>query len=171
MGINETIFLGPNRGYGYPIFGVISGPISERLKCDKNEASLAEIRVEIEGLLYWRRIARDFPRNFRESRTNRWELTGPSFWTLIAAKDIPFPTQPSAISGRLKCATNEAPISAIRGQKDGRPDWWWIGHDPPMISHSARTDHWELTKPPPWALIAAKDSPFSVQFPARYRSA
>ena len=51
---------------------------------------MAEIGVRKEGLPDWRRIGRDFPRIARKSRTNHWELMGPSSCALIAAKDILF---------------------------------------------------------------------------------
>ena len=35
----------------------------------------------------WRRIGQDFPMGDRKSRTNRWGLTGPSFWAIISDRD------------------------------------------------------------------------------------
>ena len=37
----------------------------------------------------WRWAGRDFARIARKSRTNHWELEGPSFWTIIAPNAIP----------------------------------------------------------------------------------
>ena len=37
----------------------------------------------------WWRVGRDFPWVARKSRTNRWELTVPSSWPLVASKDAP----------------------------------------------------------------------------------
>ena len=93
-------------------------PISRWLKCDKNEAFVLAIRVSEEGIRDWR-VGRNFPRTPQKSRTNPWELTGPSFWTLIAAKDGLFPGSFSRpISGWLKCDKNDAFLFAIRAQKE-----------------------------------------------------
>ena len=56
----------------------------------KNEASLAAIMVQNVGLPDWRLLGRNFPRIFRESRTNHWELMVPDFWTLITDTNAPF---------------------------------------------------------------------------------
>ena len=63
-------------------------PISERLKCGKNDEFLRTISARKEVRPDWRSLVRDF---LKISRTNRWGLTAPSFRTLIAAKDILFP--------------------------------------------------------------------------------
>ena len=57
-------------------------------------AQLAATMVQKEGRPDWRRIVQDFPRIARKSRTNRWELTVTSFWTLIADMDSLFPDPP-----------------------------------------------------------------------------
>ena len=59
----------------------------------QDEATLSEIRAQIEGRQAWWRIGRDFPMIARESRTNHWGLTGPSFCTIIEANDGPFSDQ------------------------------------------------------------------------------
>ena len=66
-------------------------PISEWLECAKMEASSAAIMIQREGRLYWWRVGRDFLTIVRRSRTNHLELTGPSFWGLIATKHSLFP--------------------------------------------------------------------------------
>ena len=55
-----------------------------------NEAALAAIRGQEEGRTDWRRAGRDFSRIFRKSWANRWELTVPDYWALIAAKNASF---------------------------------------------------------------------------------
>ena len=59
---------------------------------------------------------------------------------------------------------NEESLSAIRGQKEGRPDWRWVGRDFPMIFRKSRTDRWELTVADYWAIIAAKNASFTGHF-------
>ena len=151
--------------------GLFPGPlpsaISRRVKCDKNEAFLFALRFQKEGRPDWRWVGRNFHRIARKSRTITWALTGPYFWTLISAKDGPFfgPFL-SPISGWLKCDKNEAFLFAIMAQKDGRPDWWWVGRNFPRISRKSRTNPWELMGPSSWALIAAKDGPFLGSFPS-----
>ena len=54
-----------------------------------NEESLAAIRVQNSGRQDWR-IGRNFPRIFRKSRTDHWELMAPDSRTLIAAKNASF---------------------------------------------------------------------------------
>ena len=66
-------------------------PITEWLKCAKIEAFLAAMRAREDGLPDWRRIGRDFPGNFRKSRTNRRKLRAPSSFPLIADKNGIFP--------------------------------------------------------------------------------
>ena len=70
-------------------------PISDRVKCAKIEASLSEISSQTDGRPDFRRVGRYFPRIGRKFRTNRWELTAPSFSSIIAANDSlrsdPFP--------------------------------------------------------------------------------
>ena len=56
----------------------------------QNEAPLAAIMVQKEGLPNWRWIGRDFRMIFRKSMTNRWGLTAPDFRSLIAAKNASF---------------------------------------------------------------------------------
>ena len=34
---------------------------------------------------------------------------------------------------RIKCAKIAASLIAIRALQEGRPDWWRIGHDFPMV--------------------------------------
>ena len=48
-----------------------------------NEASLAAIRYQNEGRRDRRWMGRDFPRIFRKSRPDHWDLTVSDFWTLI----------------------------------------------------------------------------------------
>ena len=60
-----------------------------------NMPFLAEIMAQKEGRPDWRRVGRDFPMNFRESRNNRW-VGVPSFGALIAAKDDIFSDPPPA---------------------------------------------------------------------------
>ena len=90
LGINETHFIGPNRGQRYPISGVISRPISGRLKCAENEASLAAIRGQNVGLPDCWRVGRNFPRISLKSRTDRWELMAPDSRSLISARNASF---------------------------------------------------------------------------------
>ena len=53
----------------------------------KNEVSLTAIMAQKPGRVKRiKRIGNDFTRIARELRTNRWELTAPAFWALIAAK-------------------------------------------------------------------------------------
>ena len=59
-----------------------------------------------------------------------------------------------------------ASLTAIGAQKEGRPDWRWVGQYSPTIARKSRTNHWGLTGPSFWALIAAKDIIFSDAFPA-----
>ena len=68
----------------------------------------------------------------RKLRTDRWELQASSFWALISAKNNLFSDPfPDRYRGRLECAKIEASLAAIRAQKEGRPEWWRIGHDSP----------------------------------------
>ena len=77
----------------------------------------------------------------------------------------------SPTSGRLKYTKkNDASLSAIRGQKEGPPDWRRAGRDFPRVARKSRTAHWGLEGPSFWALIAAKDSLFLDPFPGRYRA-
>ena len=61
--------------------------------------------------------------------------------------------------------TNRSSASAIMAQMDGRPEWWWVGHDFARISLESRTANWQLTGSSFWNLIAAIDAsifgPFS----------
>ena len=81
----------------------------------KIEASLAAISAQKEGRPGWRRAGRDFARIFRKSRTNHWELTAPSFWGIIEAKDGLFP---GSFPGRYRGGRNvpkiEASLASIR---------------------------------------------------------
>ena len=45
----------------------------------KNKASFSEIRAQNGGLPDWRLFGRNFPRIFRSSRADRWELNVPYF--------------------------------------------------------------------------------------------
>ena len=54
-------------------------------------------------------------------------------------------------------------------QKEGRPDWLWVGRDFPRTSRKYRTNNWALTATSLCTLVAAKDGLFSVPFPSRYR--
>ena len=137
-------------------------PITDRLKCAKNEASLAAIMVQREGLPDWWRIGREFPTIFRKSRTDRWELTGIPSPPLIANTDTPLSEFPIPITDRLKCAMEEASLFALRAQKEGLPDWWRIGRDFRMSFRRSMTARWELTAPSFWTLIADGDSLLSA---------
>ena len=90
---------------------------------------------------------------------------GPSLWSLIAAKDGLF-SGPFRIpiSGWLKCDKSEAFLFSILPQKEGLPDWRWVGRNFPMVPQKSRTNHWGLTGPSLWALIAAKNGLFSGPF-------
>ena len=69
-------------------FGAISIPTSGRLKCAKKEASLSAIRVQKEVSRIGGGLVAIFPGSpGNRGPINHWELTDPSFWTLIAAKD------------------------------------------------------------------------------------
>ena len=70
------------------------------------EASLAAIRARQEGRPDRRRIGRDFPTIARTSRTNRWELTGPALWALVAARDGLFSAPPQPDIGLAKMYHN-----------------------------------------------------------------
>ena len=76
---------------------------------------------------------------------------------------------PTDIEAAKNAQRNEESLAAIRGRKEGPPDWWWVGRDFPKIPRCSRPDNWELTGPSFWALLAAKDSLFSEPLPARYR--
>ena len=79
-------------------------PISDRVKCDKNEAILVAIKGRKEGRAVWRRVVRDFPNIVRKSRANRRELTAPSFWIIIAAMGILFSChfQPDIAAAKMR---------------------------------------------------------------------
>ena len=113
----------------------------------------------------WWWVGRNFPRISRNSRTNPWELTGPSFCAVIAAKDGllsgPFPVP---ISRMAKCDINEAFLFAIMTQIEGRPDCWRVGRNSPSISRKSRTGRWGLAGPSFWDLIAAKGGLFQGSF-------
>ena len=102
--INGALFLGPNRGYGFPIFGVISVPISRWANSDKNDAFLFAIMGRKEGRPDWRWIAHDFVKVCRKSWANRWELPGTSARPLIATKDSLFwcNFQPDSRSAKMR---------------------------------------------------------------------
>ena len=53
---------------------------------------------------------------------------------------------------------NEAYLAAIMAQKEGRPDWRWVGRDFPRVFRISRANHWGLTEPDYWALSAAKNA-------------
>ena len=93
------------------------GPLAGRLKCDKNEAFLAAIMAREDWRAGWR-LVRDFFKIFRKSRADRWELTAPSSWALIAAKNSSFfgYFRRSNIGGG-DYTENEAYIAAIRERK------------------------------------------------------
>ena len=56
----------------------------------------------------------------RKHRTDRWELTVPSVWPLIAAKDSLFLDQsPDRYRGDENGPKNETSLAAIRAQKEG----------------------------------------------------
>ena len=62
----------------------------------------------------------------------------------------------------------EASLAAISVQKEGRLDWWWFGHDFPMIVRKSKTNRWGLTGPSFWPLIAANNILFPDPFPVGY---
>ena len=119
-----------------------------------------------EGLPEWWWVGRDFPRIFRELRTNRWELTAPDFWTIIAATNSSFlAILGDPVSGR-KWIRNEEFLAAIRAQNAGRSDWRRTGRNFPMIFRESRADHCELTAPGCRTLITARNASFFVDFRA-----
>ena len=108
-------------------FRINSHPDIGAPKRTEIDALLAEIRAKKEGRSDRWRIGRDFTRGPRKSRPNRWELTDPYFWALIAAKDSLFLDPPRSISGRLKCAENRGILSRVCGPERGPPgltDGW-----------------------------------------------
>ena len=122
-----TLFPDPKRGYGSPITGVISRPLSGRLKMCQIEASLAEIRGREEVLLNWRRMVR----NFREILTIlcsiRLLYSQPSPRALNADKNpllmAPFRRRYPGV----RCAYVEALFfAAIRARA---VNWWFLFHD------------------------------------------
>ena len=131
----------------------------------ENEAFSAAIRGRKEGLPDWWWVGRDFPMISRKSWTNHWELTVPDYRPLIEAENASFSGHfgRSGI-GRGNDSENEASLAAIGGQKEGRPDWWWVGRDFPIISRKSRTDHCELRVPDYWDLIADANASFSGHF-------
>ena len=82
----------------------------------------------------WWWIGRNFPRIFRKSWADRWELMVPVFRTLIADRDASFFGDFREVRywGR-NGSGNEASLAATRVQIVGRPDWWWVGRDFPRI--------------------------------------
>ena len=68
LGLNGARFLGPNRGWGWSIFGVAPSPTSGRLKCADIGESLAAIRPQKEALPDLWRIGHDSPTIVRKSR-------------------------------------------------------------------------------------------------------
>ena len=90
-----------------------------------NEASLAAIRGQNVGIPDWRLVGRNFPRIFRKSWTNHWELKVPDFRTLITAKNASFFGDFGRSGTGVEMAPkNEASLAAIRVQNAGLPDWW-----------------------------------------------
>ena len=49
-------------------------------------------------------------------------------------------------------------------KKEGIPAWRRIGHEFSRIALKSRANHWELTVPSYWALIAARGSLFPGHF-------
>ena len=76
-----------------PHFLAILGDPVSGWGVSENEASLAAIRAQKEGLPDGRRAGRDFPRIFRKSWTNHWGLTVSYFWSLIKANHASFSGQ------------------------------------------------------------------------------
>ena len=73
-------FATTNRESGLPIIGAFSTPISNRLKCDKNEEFRFAIRGRKEGRPDWRTVAHYFLEIRRKSRTNQpLGMAGPLF--------------------------------------------------------------------------------------------
>ena len=99
------------------------------------------------------------PDQYRKSRTAHWQLTGSSFWTLIAAKDSSLSDHPARYDIGLEMTPKDRPpIAAIRVQKDGRPAWRRVGHAIARIVRKSRTFHCQLTGSSFWALISAKNA-------------
>ena len=67
-----------------------------------------------EGLPDWWGIGQDFPRNFRKSRTNRWELTVPTSGAWSRLRIAYFRTHFQPDIGSAKKGQNEAFLAAIR---------------------------------------------------------
>ena len=55
---------------------------------------------------------------------------------------------------------NEASLAEIMAPKYGRPDCWWVGRDFPRIARRSWANHWELTVPDFWTLIADRNASF-----------
>ena len=71
-----------------------------------------------------RRIGRDFTRVARETRPFRWELTGPSFWPIIAAKGLIFSDPvPSRYRSGYNAPKSTYPYPRLGPRKGRRPDW------------------------------------------------
>ena len=91
LGINEALFLDATRGYEYPICGVASRSISDRLTCAEIEVSLAAIRAQKEGrpifAADWWRFSQECP----EIADQSLGVNGALFLGLIAARNVPFP--------------------------------------------------------------------------------
>ena len=68
---------------------------NSQLERPKKRPSLAAIRVQKDGCVDRRRVGRYFHMVGRKSRTDYWELTGPSFGAIIGTKHSlfsdPFP--------------------------------------------------------------------------------
>ena len=85
----------------------------------RNRGILTATVSHVEGLADLMCVGLDFPMVLHKSRTNRWELTWPSVWTLIAAKDRVFP-DPFSLRYRidLNVGEIEASLASICAQKE-----------------------------------------------------
>ena len=87
MGINKVIFLDPIAAKDASIWAHFSHADNGREMTPENMVFLAESRRRKGGRPGMWRIGHDFPMVARISRAIHWQLTGSSFWTLIAAMD------------------------------------------------------------------------------------
>ena len=100
-----------------------------------------------------------------QSRTHHWELIAPGFRPVIAATNASFLGDFGLSGTGVKIdPENEASLSAIRAQNEGRPEWRWNVHNSPMIFRESWANHWELTVPDFRTLIAAKSASFFGHF-------
>ena len=90
-------------------------------------------------------MGRDIPRAARKSRAAHWQLTGPSFGALIAAKDASILDHSSRPDIGLQTTRGRRQsLSAIRAQTEGRPGRRFLGRDFPAIARESRIAQWRL---------------------------